>query len=304
MSNENVKTEASELPENMQKVTLAIVFIDIINSTKFVQRHGAKTAAAWFQAHDKLARSLVYKHNGREIDRSDGFMLSFYNLGEALSFALAYQDTIPKKTPFDSRVGIHWTQIIEVHQEDKYTSVGAKSVELEGIGKATAARCMSICQAKQVLLTRQAYLKLKSLLNLNAYVKKETRFALVGLYKFKGVAEPQQIYAAGNSIEVLQPPPSTEKVKRIGGAKKIKSRARDRKIYEWIVWFNWRGGIVSLAMILFILWPAMFDPNVRLHSGFQEYFWWTDYITEFFAKMNNHIKHISEFIVKHYIEEK
>ena len=301
MTSKKNKTEANQLPENMTQVTLAIVFLDIINSTKFVQKHGAQKSAAWFQVHDKLARSLVYKHNGREIDRSDGFMLSFYNLGDAIQFALKYQETIPYKVPFNSRIGIHWTNIIEIHQEDKYTSAGAKSVELEGIGKATAARCMSICQEKQVLLTKAACLKFKSMLNAQSYISKKTRIALVGLYQFKGVKNPQEIYAIGNSIEVLQPPPSGGKVKRIGGAKKIQNRVRDRKIYEWISWFNWRGGFVSLVMILYVLWPAMFVPDVRLHSGFQDYFWWTDYITEFLSKRNKEIEKISKFIVDHYL---
>ena len=95
----------------MKNVTLAIVFLDIISSTKFVQKNGAVVAAAWFQVHDKLARSLVYKHQGREIDRSDGFMLSFDSIGHAVSFALAYQKTIPSKTPFNSRIGIHLSLI-------------------------------------------------------------------------------------------------------------------------------------------------------------------------------------------------
>ena len=303
MTNKNNKTESSELPENMSQVTLAIVFLDIINSTKFVQKHGAQKSAAWFQVHDKLARSLVYKHNGREIDRSDGFMLSFYNLGDAIQFALKYQETIPYKVPFNSRIGIHWTNIIEIHQEDKYTSVGAKSVELEGIGKATAARCMSICQEKQVLLTKAAYLKFKSMLNAQKYISKSTRTALVGLYQFKGVKNPQEIYAIGNSIEVLQPPPSGGKVKRIGGAKKIRSRARDRKFWEWIWWFIWRGGFVSLLMILYIIWPAMFDPKVRLHSGFEDYFWWTDYITKFLSDTNDFIAKIAKHIIDIYFTD-
>ena len=304
MTNKNNKTEETGLPENMSQVTLAIVFLDIINSTKFVQKHGAQKAAAWFQVHDKLARSLVYKHRGREIDRSDGFMLSFYNLGDAIQFALKYQETIPYKVPFDSRIGIHWTNIIEIHQEDKYTSAGAKSVELEGIGKATAARCMSICQEKQVLLTKDAYLKFKSMLNAQSYISKKTRTALVGLYQFKGVKNPQEIYAIGNSIEVLQPPPSGGKVKRIGGAKKIRSRARDRKFWEWIWWFNLRGSIACFLMSLYILWPAIFDPNIRRVSEMQEYFWWADYITDFLSEANIQIKYIADFIVKHYIEGK
>ena len=301
MTNQNNKTEASELPENMSQVTLAIVFLDIINSTKFVQNHGAKKAAAWFQVHDKLARSLVYKHNGREIDRSDGFMLSFYNLGDAIQFALKYQETIPYKVPFNSRIGIHWTNIIEIHQEDKYTSVGAKSVELEGIGKATAARCMSICQEKQVLLTKAAYLKFKSMLNAQSYISKKTRTALVGLYQFKGVKSPQEIYAIGNSIEVLQPPPSGGKVKRIGGAKKIRSRVRDRKFWEWIWWINLRGSIICFLIALYILWPAIFDPNVRRGSELQEYFWWADYINDFLFEANKKIEKISKFITDHYL---
>jgi|11_taG_2_1085331.scaffolds.fasta_scaffold01861_11 hypothetical protein len=300
MTNKAIKTETNQMPENMFEVTLAIVFLDIINSTKFVQKNGAQTSAAWFQVHDKLARSLIYKHNGREIDRSDGFMLSFYNLGDAIQFAIKYQETIPNKTPFNSRIGIHWTSIIEIRQEDKYTSAGAKSVELEGIGKATAARCMSICQEKQVLLTKDAFIKFKSMLNAQSYISKKTRTALVGLYKFKGVSKPQEIYAIGNSIEFLQPPPSGGKVKRIGGAKKIRSRARDRKIYEWVEWFMWRGAFVCLLLFLYIFWPVIFDKDVRRNSEMQEYFWWADYITDFTSYLSKKIEKITKFIVKHY----
>lgn len=253
--------EINPLAKNMKNVTLSIVFLDIINSTRFVQIHGAEKSAAWFQVHDRLARSLVYKHQGREIDRSDGFMLSFDNLGNAISFALAYQEIIPKKTPFNSRIGIHWANVIEVVQDDKYTAVGAKRVELEGIGKATAARCMSLCQPKQVLLTKQAYEKLKKTANLSRYITKDVRAAMVGLYKFKGVIEPQVIYAIGSTIETLQPPPDSEKVKRIGGAKKIKSRARDRKLKEWFSWFAYRAALIEFMLFIY------FSFSISLNKG-------------------------------------
>ena len=265
---------------NMKKVTLAIVFLDIISSTKFVQKNGAVVSAAWFQVHDKLARSLVYKHQGREIDRSDGFMLSFDSIGHAISFALAYQKTIPSKKPFNSRIGIHWTNVVEVIQDDKYTSAGAKRVELEGIGKATAARCMSICQKKQILLTKDAYLKLKSINDSHKFINKETRTALVGLYEFKGVKKPQEIYAIGNSIEVLQPPPNSEKVKRVGGAKKIKSRARDRKIKEWFWYLAPKLAIASFLFILYSFYPVLKSKLLRQSLGIEGYFFWIDYIQQ------------------------
>ena len=275
--------------ENMKNVTLSIVFLDIINSTKFVQKHGAQKSAAWFQVHDRLARSLIYKHQGREIDRSDGFMLSFNNLGNAISFALAYQEIIPKKTPFNSRIGIHWADVIEVVQDDKYTVVGAKRVELEGLGKATTARCMSICQAKQVLMTKDAYIKFKSLPNISNYITKKTRAALVGLYRFKGIKDPQAIYAIGNTIESLQPPPSSNKVKRLGGAKKIKSHARDRKLKEWFDWFIYKIAIVEIVAISYF--AVKISSNFHSNSLFYDftgidlnyYLWWIQTITKYIS---------------------
>ena len=77
------------LPPNMKKINLAIVLLDIIGSTAFVQRYGAVKAAQLFQYHDRLARSLIYKYNGREIDRSDGFLCSFDRVIDAVNFALA-----------------------------------------------------------------------------------------------------------------------------------------------------------------------------------------------------------------------
>ena len=287
-----IKSDKQILSGNMKKVTLAIVFLDIINSTKFVQKNGALKSAAWFQVHDKIARNLIYRHNGREIDRSDGFMLSFYNLGDAVQFALKYQEVIPKKTPFNSRIGIHWTDIIEVHQEDKYTAVGAKSVELEGIGKATAARCMSICQEKQILLTKQAFLKLKSIISISKYVNKDTRTAMVGLYKFKGVSNPQVVYAVGNTIKSLQPPPSSEKVKRIGGSKKIKSRLKHKKMSELFWYFFWKLFWIELIFIIYIAFDI--SSNIH-HNQLFEYFSGID-LNYYLEPLINIVNKFYEFI--------
>jgi len=133
-------------------------------------------------------------------------------------------------------------------------------------------------------------------LNSQTYISKSTRTVLVGLYQFKGVKNPQEIYAIGNTIEVLQPPSSGEKVKRIGGAKKIRSRAKDRKFWEWIWWFNLRGTIICFLTVLYILWSAIFDPDTRKFSEMQEYFWWADYINEFLYEANKKIEKISKFI--------
>lgn len=238
---------------DLKERQLCIVLLDLIGSTRFVQQVGAQKAAEWLQYHDRLARSLLYKFEGREIDRSDGFMLSFEKPIDALNFALHYQMTIPQKVRLDTRIGIHWGSVIEVKQDDTWTAVGAKGVELEGISKNIAARTMSLCGPGQVLLTEQALNAVRN--KTNYHTPKETRFVCVGLYKFKGVSKAQSVYAVGSTIESLQPPQGNDKVKRVGGPKRVKSKARDRRILEWINWLLPKLALISLVYIICILWP-------------------------------------------------
>jgi|TARA_R100000479_G_scaffold125199_1_gene64905 class 3 adenylate cyclase len=253
---------------------LAIVLLDLIGSTKFVQQVGALKAAQWLQYHDRLARSLVYKFEGREIDRSDGFLLSFDRPIDAVNFALIYQQTVPPKVKIDCRIGIHWGCIVEVKQSELFTMTGAKSIELEGVSKNIAARTMSICQAGQVLLTKEAMAAIKG--RTNHWTPRGTRYACVGEYRFKGVREPQIIYAVGSTIESLQPPPSSEKVKRLGGPKKIKSRMRDRKVREWLWWFLKKVALVILLWLISVFAPIIINPRARLINGLDQWFYWVD----------------------------
>ncbi len=84
---------------------------------------------------------------------------------------------------------------------------------------------------------------------------RDTRFACVGIYKFKGVRELQVIYAVGSDIKDLQPPEGNSKVIRVGGPKKIKSRARHRKLLEWLEWSIYRGALISFGYLLAHMYP-------------------------------------------------
>lgn len=262
----------------IQERKLCIVLLDLIGSTAFVQKAGAARAARWLQYHDRLTRSLLYRFEGREIDRSDGFMLSFESAVNALNFALWYQTTIPQKTLLGCRIGLHWGAVAEVTQDDRFTLVGAKGVELEGIAKNIAARTMSICRAGQVLLTHDAYRVIHG--RANRYTPQGARFALVGLYRFKGVSEPVRLYAVGVDIDALQPPRGNAKVKRLGGPKRIKSRLRDRQLREWARWLIVRLTLLSLVYIVAVLWPCLSSPSCRALWGLDSWFWWVQYIVE------------------------
>lgn len=260
---------SSEPKYKLKETYLAIVLLDLIGSTKFVQKAGPIKAARWLQYHDRMARSLCYKFNGREIDRSDGFLLSFETTIDAVNFALKYQSTIPPKTRLGCRIGIHWGKIVEVHQHELDVGIGVKQVELEGVAKNIAARTMSLCQRGQILLTKEALHRVKG--RTNMHTPKGTRFACMGLYKFKGVREPQEVYAVGETVQSLQPPKGSEKVTRLGGPKKIRQRARDRRILDWIRWVFRRLLFVSALYWTYLLVFILAHPGTRDLFGFPSY---------------------------------
>jgi len=241
--------------ETYEERSLALCLLDLVDSTRFVQKVGPDLAARWFQRHDKLTRTLLYRFGGREIDRSDGFLFSFERPIQAVNFALYYQQTIPFEIRLMARIGIHYGSIIEVRQTELMIMGGAKPVELEGITKNIAARTMSVCAPGQVLITRDMFAKVVN--RANRMTPKDTRFACVGIYRMKGVGEAQVLYAVGSKIEMMQPPQGNAKVIRIGGPKKIRSRARHRKIREWLEWGIKRSALISLGYILAHMWPYL-----------------------------------------------
>ena len=267
------------LPENMIDAEIAIVLTDIIGSTKFVQKHGSRIAATWFGAHDRMVLSLITRFNGQWVDNSDGHLMYFATIQDAVAFSFEYKSSLRKhKVPFRSRVGIHWDKMIITKTAKKLANAGVKRINIEGIGKNIAARTMSICGPEQILLSHNAITKFKRSQNKHRFIPKNARYALVGLYQFKGVKEPEKVYALGTDIEHLQPPPNSEKVKRLGGAKKIKSRARDRKLKEWF-WFVCPKLAFCCAIYwIYLFWPTLSNEITRRHLGVDSYFFWIDYV--------------------------
>jgi len=268
-----------KLPENMIDVEIAIVLTDIIGSTKFVQKHGSRVAATWFGVHDKMVMNLITRFNGQWVDNSDGHLMYFPTIQDAVAFSFEYKNSLRRhKVPFRSRVGVHWDNMIITKTSKKLANAGVKRINIEGIGKNIAARTMSLCGPEQILLSHKAINKFKLSKTRNRFIPKNARYALVGLYQFKGVVEPEKVYALGTAIEHLQPPPDSEKVKRLGGAKKIQSRARDRKLKEWFWFICPKLAFLCFVYFLYIFWPMLSNSYTRRSLGIDTYFFWVDYI--------------------------
>lgn len=263
----------TNLPEHMMESHVAVVLTDIIGSTKFVQRNGAKVAAQWFAIHDKLVMNIITRFNGQWVDNSDGHLMYFGSIQDAIAFAFEYKKFLrSKKFPFRSRIGIHWDKMILVRSDDKLVRGGGKRINLEGIGKNIAARTMSICGEEQILLSHNAFKVFKARKNKNRYIPKRALSVFVGLYKFKGVKEPEQIYAMGLHEIQLQPPQDGEKAKRIGGKRKVKVRLRHKRWREIFLYLIYRLAFIEVFYLLYLFWPLLSSGNAKRMWNID--YWW------------------------------
>ncbi len=99
------------------KLTLAIVFTDIIDSTLLTHQMGNEYMTQARRAHFARARSVIKEHAGYEIKTNgDEFMVAFHTAVNAFDFAFDLQgDTGDDKIKI--RVGIHIGPVI-VEEED------------------------------------------------------------------------------------------------------------------------------------------------------------------------------------------
>jgi len=289
------------LPDNIIEDNIAIVLTDIISSTRFVQKNGARIAAQWFGVHDKAVMNFIQRHNGRLVDASDGHLMYFGCVSDAIAFSFDYKRFLRiKKFPFRSRVGIHWDKMLIVKTEEHLVRAGGKRINLEGIGKNIAARTMSLCAEEQILMSASAYKAYKQFGHRNRFIPKNALVALVGLYKFKGVQEPEPIYAIGQIQMQLQPPPDSEKAKRIGGHKKIKTRLRHKKLSELFWWFINRIAILELIFFIYFAFSISMNRGANnlvkdiIGIDFNYFLWWTHPFIEFVI---NIFKNLKDFIV-------
>jgi TolB-like protein/tetratricopeptide (TPR) repeat protein len=201
-------------------VIRTLLLCDLVASTQLVERLGDSESAALFAEHDRIARDLLTAQNGREIDKSDGFLLLFDRPIEAVRFALGYQARLQalggaRGATVVARVGIHLGEVVLRENAAADVARGAKPLEVEGLAKAMAARVMSLAGQGRILLTRAAY-ELARRGSAGVAEEAALRWAVHGAYRLAGVAEPVEVCeVAAPAAATLTPPPSADKARRL-----------------------------------------------------------------------------------------
>jgi len=178
-------------------VIRTVLLCDLVASTQLVERVGDSAAADLLARHDRLARDLLVDFGGREIDKSDGFLLLFERPIAALRFALAYRGALrdlgaAHDATLASRVGIHVGEVVLRENPKEDIARGAKPLEVEGLAKAIAARVMSLADDGRILLTRTAY-DLARRSSVGTLEEESLRWAVHGPYRLAGVEDPIEV---------------------------------------------------------------------------------------------------------------
>ena len=200
-----------------ESAVLTLLLTDLVDSTRIVSELGDARAAAMMARHDRVARDLLPVHNGREIDKSDGFLHIFESPTNAVDYALAYHRALVDLSRLEgvslyARAGMHTGSVRLTWNAPEDVARGAKPCEVEGIAKATAARIMTLAMGGQTLMSADTRTRVTS-----AYRDRtDLRLVSHGHYRLKGVPEPLEISEVAALAEgVLRPPPDTAKVHRV-----------------------------------------------------------------------------------------
>ncbi len=185
----------------------ALLLTDVVDSTRLSEALGDPAMAEVWAAHDRVARDLLPQWRGREIDKTDGMLLLFDTAADAVGYALAYHRALAGlAVPLQARAGLHVGPVILRENSAADVARGAKPLEVDGLAKPTAARVMALARGGQTLLTPEARADLgRTAIDTQSH----------GHWLLKGVADPIELFEAGEAGRRMLAPGDSDKAHRV-----------------------------------------------------------------------------------------
>lgn len=242
----------------MDRIFAIMVLIDIVDSTKFTERVGDQRAAEAMRIYDRIFRGLLIKYDGLEIDKTDGALLLFETMKDALNYVMEYHHLVEKHLGLKSRVGVHCGHVMTHSNSRAFVARGAKPIELDGLQKSIAARIMSLASGGQTFLSRRAG-------EYAASVRGKLLMRDLGVWKLKGVQEPMKLYAIGKTLESLKRPKQTDKVKLVKPPKMSPKELWRMRAKRYVLLPAFICGLYwLLALLAFMEYSGQLGSNIFL----------------------------------------
>lgn len=187
--------------------TVSLLLTDLVDSTAVNTRIGDEAMAAFWMAHDQGSRELARLHHGREVERSDGFLMVFEHTADAAAFALAYHRMLATLSPpLQARAGLHVGTITVHEATPEDCALGAKPFEVVGLAKAMTARLMALAGPGRTLASAEAVAVLTA---------SGLRCAAHGFWRMRGFDAPIAVHEVGEEGSPFLPPADAEKSFRV-----------------------------------------------------------------------------------------
>ena len=184
-----------------------LLLTDVVDSTRLSEVLGDRAVAELWVGHDRIARDLLQRHRGREIDKTDGMLLLFEGVDEAIAYALDYHRALASlPVALVARAGIHLGPVILRENSREDVARGAKPLEVDGIAKPIAARVMSLARGRQTLLSAEAR---------RALVHAALQIRSHGHWAVKGIAEPLELFEVAEREDAFTAPADGDKGYRV-----------------------------------------------------------------------------------------
>jgi predicted ATPase/class 3 adenylate cyclase len=185
----------------------ALLLTDIIDSTRLWETLGDAVMAPLIQAHDRMARDLIPRWDGREIDKTDGLLVLFATARDAVAYAMAYHRSLAALDPrLRARAALHVGRVYLRENTAADVARGAKPLEVEGLPMSLTARVASVAQGGQTLLTVEAR---------EALDDTDLRVVSHGHWRAHGIAQPVELFEAGDDDAPFTPPADAPKMYRV-----------------------------------------------------------------------------------------
>ena len=180
---------------------------DVVDSTALNSALGDSAMRRLWDTHDRLARGLIRRCGGREIGRSDGFLIVFDRADEAVAFSVAYHQALDGfEPPLRARVGIHIGELTLRENAVEDVAAGATRFDIDGIALPVAARISAIAQGRQTLVSAA----LAGCLSSGSHEPRSH-----GMWQFKGLDEPIEVLEIGDEHASWLPPEDGDKGVRV-----------------------------------------------------------------------------------------